>query len=152
MSFIKLGIGDIGHTIHSYLKTVGVDAGVSIIKGNVYTKDSDGNLIDLTAGSGVVAAGLGRFQALASSPAVASEAAGSRKVQCMIARSRVILKGPVNLVAGQSVEMHGSGSTVNAAKVQAYSTGTKLGVIHSLLNGNAKTANNDLIFIDMGLS
>jgi len=153
MSFVSPGPGDIHYSQYAVVDTYPIKDAVSIVKGNCYTMNADGHLIAFTAGSGAVTNLNGVFQAMADSAAVSGEAAGSRRVQCLVKRSRICMKAPADVTPGDRVAIAASGSTVTADTVQV-ATSQIIGTVFEILalsnrRPKAKTAAGDLILVDV---
>ena len=154
MSFVDPGIGDIVYSQYAVVDSLPIKAGVGITKGRCFTADADGFLIALTAASGNVNNKNGIFQAMADSAAVTGESDGDRRVQCLMKRSRVLLKAPVNATPGDDVAIAASGTNVTADTIQLSST-QKIGTIFEIYtlaanrSRKAKTAAGDLVVVDL---
>lgn len=151
MSYVSKKPGDIGFTQYAVISTMKIKSALSIVKGNFYTVNTDGYIIALTASAGVVSnASKGLFQATADSVAISGESDGDRLAQFLRLRSRVIAKASANLVVGESVEIAASLAVVSADKVQSSTTtGKKLGTIFKIFSDKIKTANDDLVYVEM---
>ena len=115
--------------------------------------NSDGYLIAFVGASGAVTNKNGVFQAMASSAAGTGETAGDRSVQCLVKRSRIILKAPADATPGDDAAIAVTGTTVTADKIQVASA-QKIGTIFEILaltnrSRKAKTADNDLVLVDL---
>ena len=148
--------GDSIYTQYSIVKTLPINSVISIVKGNIYTVNADGYLISLAAAAGVITNMNGpAIQAMASSAAVAGEAAGDRRVQCLMHRSRVILKAPADITINDDVAVAATGTTVTADKVQIAGTSDKIGSVYEILTlgdgrrEKPKTEDGDLIVVDL---
>jgi len=154
MSFVDLAPGDIVYSQYSVVDTLPVKSAVAISKGEVYTMDSDGYLVELTAASDDLDNLNGAFQAMADSAAVAGESDGDRSVQCLCKRSRILLKAPADITPGDDVTIAATGTTVTPDTVEVSST-HKIGTVFAIstLNTNrtkkAKTAAGDLVEVDL---
>jgi hypothetical protein len=151
-----LGIGDVPYDQHSTTKTNVIKQSVAITKGYIYTPDGEGRLIVPVSTTSVADLTKGIFQARESVTAPSAEDAD--KVQGLVPKSRIILKGAANLVEGQEVELSSSGSTTTQDKcMAAASPRTKgfLGRIFEIYTKNTdgtnkqKTADNDLVVIEL---
>ena len=90
--------GDVPYPQYSVTTTEQIDNGLQITKGRVYTKDTDGRLVVVSA---TLAKGI--FQAKATPTAVAVEA-NQDSVQVLSPRTRMIFTNvPGGLVAGEDV-------------------------------------------------
>lgn len=149
--------GDVPYPQYSVTVTAFQDASLAVTKGYIYTKNSSGNLIVPISTTGVADLSRGVFQARDASPS--NGTAGVQGVQCLVPKSRIILKAPANLVVGDEVELDSSGSTTTQDTcMQAVQPHTKgyLGRIVEIYtkdsSGNPKqvTAANDLVIIQLG--
>lgn len=151
-----LGIGDVAYDQHSTTKTNVVKNAVAITKGYVYTPDGEGRLIVPVSTTSVADLTKGVFQARESMAAPSAEDTDS--VQCLVPKSRIILKADANLVPGQEVELKSATSTTTQDKcMAAASPRTKgfLGRIFEIYTKGTddaikqKTADNDLVIIEL---
>ena len=154
MSFINASPGDVQYANYAVIDTIPIKAAVNIEKGNCYTIDGEGFLLALTGASGALTNLNGIFQAMAKTNSISGEVSGSRRVQCLQKRSRVVLKAPANITKGDTVSIDVSGTTVTANKVQAATThiiGTVFEIIAITTSRipKVKTENDDLILVDL---
>ena len=129
----------------------------AITKGHLYTKNDDGQLVALSARGNFLN---GMFQAARSVPA--STTAGTHSVQVYGPGSRVLLKGPADLVVGHLVE-YTAGTTNILKKLALTSAGVtvadylaKVGRIFEIYTQTdiatpkQKTVANDLVVVELG--
>lgn len=151
---------ELGDAVYPQYLTVGhqkIKTGVEIIKGNIYTVDDDGLIINPTATSGIADLSKGIHQAMVS--VLASDDSTST-AQFIEVRSRVLLKGTVGLVKGQIVQLAASDVTVTADKCQNTAVSSVKGYLGRIFeiytkDGNDEktvTVDNDYVIIDMGVA
>jgi len=151
-----LGIGDVSYPNHIVVKTKIIKNALAITKGNIYTPDSSGRLIVPVSTSGVADLTNGLFQAMDDAPAPTAEDTDS--VQCLSAKSRIIMKANSGLVVGSEVELKSSGSTTTADTVMVAVQPKTKGYIGRIVeiyteSGGAQktvTGSNDLVIVETG--
>lgn len=148
---------------YSITRTLRAASAVEITKGNLYTLNSDGRLIALTASSGAIASTTkGLFQAKTSVAAVTyTDADKAPEVQCLVNGSWILMKAPANIVEGDRVAVAvGTGTSITPDKVEVATSSSfldYLGTVHSIytVDDNTtpkiKTAADDLVIIQRGL-
>ena len=151
--------GDAYYPQFDVRRSMPINAGVSIVKGNIYTADSQGNIVAVTGSGGVAFLGDGLFQATVDLAAVTGESDGDRNVQFITPASYMILKADASLTVGNRVDLKIVGAVVTADRVQGapliYSRGS-IGRIFRILSVDGKelqkqvTAANDLVVVRTG--
>ena len=150
--------GDYPYPEYIVVKTMPISANLAIVKGQIYTVDANGNLIEPVSTSSVADCHTGIYQAMDN--VAANVTAGASSVQCLTNRSRIILKAATaGMVPGQEVELDSSLTVTTPdtcmVAVQPHTLGF-LGRIIEIYtpgtNGATKqlTAVGDLVIIDLG--
>ena len=154
MSFTNPVPGDIQYAQFAIVTTVPIKESVNIEKGSCFTIDPDGYLVDLVGASDALTNLNGIFQAMASSVSVSGESSGDRRVQVLNKRSRILIKAPADVTKGDSVTIAVTGTAVTADKIEVSAAniiGTvfEVAAITSDRRPKVKTANNDLVLVDL---
>lgn len=151
--------GDDVYPKYNVTTTEKIKSGVSITKGEVYTLDSNGYLVALTAASGTANINNlnGVFQAKDTVAAPSSgDSDGKRSVQVLRKRSRIAMYAPANVTRGDTVAVAAASGTPDPDKVliQA-SSNPAIGEVFDILtvdsdaNKKLKTADNDVILVEL---
>ena len=152
LASVELEPGDVGFTQYAIVTSKEIKAALDVVKGNIYGVDTNGYLVDLTAASGEITnASRGQVQAMGSSTPVSGEASGDRAVQCMVFKSRVILKaGVADLVPCQPISIMAAVTTTTPNSIMPLtSTGARFGVIYKIFGGKKKSIVDDKLFVDV---
>lgn len=154
-----LTIGDVPYPQYAVVLTKIIKNALAITKGHIYTPDAEGRLLVPVSTTSVADLTRGAFQAMADAAAPSAEDTDS--VQCLTKRSRIILKANANLVVGQEVDLKSSNSTTTADKCMAAVSPHGKGYLGKIMeiytkgtDGaiKPKTADNDLVIIDLGVA
>ena len=150
MSFTTPEIGDNHWPQYAVVDDLPVKADLDIQKGSLYAIDDDGFVVKITAAGGHSNNLSQAVQSMVNSVAVSGEDDGSRLIDCLFRRSRVILKAVADLTVNKFVEVDATLTAVTDNKVKLFSSGgVNIGSIFELLDGKKKTVNNDLIVVDL---
>ena len=158
--------GDDIYEQYTIKKTYQLATGVTAIKGNLYTFNTSGTLINLVNSSGTVALNAGVVQATADVAPVSYTSGDGPTVQCHVAGSWVILKSagdiPVQSRVIVDVDTVATPNVPRPQYVDSLGTTTAiayaLGTIHEVLTlGSGETvktlaAEDDLVVVQMGVS
>ena len=128
----------------------------AITKGHLYTLNDEGYLVSAGATRSNFSRGL--YQAVDSVPA--STTAGENRVQCLCPGSRVLLKGPVDLVNGDLVEYTGTTNILKKLTLTASMTSAdffaKVGRVFEIYTNESlgviklKSAADDVMTVELG--